>query len=101
MYRHGKYVVLSVALMTWLFTSPAFSQVTNGDKVETSGIIMTRTGDNLTINSKYLGRVVVVLTDDTKVQVPKGMFRHQDSEWTRLIPGLQIEVKGVGDANGQ
>ena len=101
MYRHGKYVVLSVALMTWLFTSPAFSQVTDGQKVETSGLITTRTGDNLTINSKDLGKVVVVLKDDTKVQVPKGIFRHQDTEWTRLIPGLQVEVKGVGDANGQ
>ena len=101
MYRHGKHVVLSVALMTWLVTSPAFSQVTDGQKVETSGLIMTRTGDNLTVNSKDLGKVVVVLKEDTKVQVPKGIFRHQDTETTRLIPGLQIDVKGVGDANGQ
>lgn len=101
MYRHAKSVVVSVALMTWLFTSPAFSQVTDGQKVETSGMITTRTGDNLTINSKDLGKVVVVLKEDTKVQVPKGIFRHQDTEWTRLIPGLQIDVKGVGDANGQ
>lgn len=101
MYRHAKSVVVSVALMTWLFTSPAFSQVTDGQKVETSGMITTRTGDNLTINSKDLGKVVVVLKEDTKVQVPKGIFRHQDTEWTRLIPGLQVDVKGVGDANGQ
>lgn len=101
MYRHGKYVVLSVALMTWLFTSPAFSQITDGQKVETSGLIATRTGDNLTVNTKDLGKVVVVLKEDTKVQVPKGIFRHQDTEWTRLIPGLEISVKGVGDANGQ
>lgn len=64
-------------------------------------MIMTRTGDNLTVNTKDLGKVVVVLKEDTKVQVPKGIFRHQDTEWTRLIPGLEISVKGVGDANGQ
>lgn len=101
MYRHGKHVVLSVALMTWLFSSPAFSQITDGQKVETSGMIATRTGDNLTVNTKDLGKVVVVLKEDTKVQVPKGIFRHQDTEWTRLIPGLEVDVKGVGDANGQ
>lgn len=87
--------------MTWLLTSPGFAQVTSGQKVETNGMIVTRTGDNLTVNTKDLGKVVVVLTDNTKVQVPKGVFRHQDTEWTRLIPGLQIEVKGVGDNNGQ
>lgn len=64
-------------------------------------MIATRTGDNLTVNTKDLGKVVVVLKEDTKVQVPKGIFRHQDTEWTRLIPGLEIDVKGVGDANGQ
>lgn len=101
MYRHVKSVVGTIALMTWLFTLAAFSQVTDGQKVETSGMIMTRTGDNLTVNTKDLGKVVVVLKEDTKVQVPKGIFRHQDTEWTRLIPGLEISVKGVGDANGQ
>jgi len=40
--------------------------------------------------------VVVVLTDDTKVQSPVGVFRHTEQAVTALIPGLKIQVEGTG-----
>jgi len=46
-------------------------------------------------------RVVVLISDDTQVQEPKGLFRHKSSAETNLIPGLAVSVKGVGTDNGQ
>jgi outer membrane protein OmpA-like peptidoglycan-associated protein len=45
------------------------------------------------------GSVTVVLTDDTKVQQPKGLgLRKKQMSAAVLIPGLKISVDGVGDA---
>ena len=84
-----------------LLTSPGFAQVSTGQSIETKGLILTRDGDTLTINSPNHGKQVVAITDETKVLTPKGVFRHNNMEVTSLIPGLEISVKGTGDANGQ
>ena len=93
-------LVLSV-LVSCLFTSIVFAQATSGQKVETKGLIVTREGETFTMNSADLGKVVVVLTENTKVQVPKGVFRHSEIEVTSLVPGLEVEVKGVRGEAGQ
>jgi outer membrane protein OmpA-like peptidoglycan-associated protein len=39
----------------------------------------------------------VALTDDTKIQSPKGLgLRHSEQSVTALIPGLKIQVEGTG-----
>ena len=93
--------VVHVALISCLFTAMGWAQVTSGQKVETQGIILTRDGDSLTVDTRDLGKVVVDITDSTKVQAPTGMFRHKDMEVTSLVPGLEVRVKGVGTDNGQ
>ena len=43
--------------------------------------------------------VTGVLTDDTKVQQPKGLgMRKKQLSATVLVPGLRVSVDGVGDA---
>jgi OOP family OmpA-OmpF porin len=84
-----------------LLTSPGFAQVTTGQSIETKGLILTRDGDTLTINSPNHGKQVVAINDETKVLTPKGVFRHNNMEVTSLVPGLEVSVKGTGDANGQ
>jgi OOP family OmpA-OmpF porin len=93
-------LVLGV-ILTCLLVSLGVAQVTSGQKIETKGLIVTRDGETLTMNSPDLGKLVVVLTENTKVQVPKGVFRHSDIEVTSLVPGLEVEVKGVGGEAGQ
>lgn len=93
--------VVNVALMSCLFTAMGWAQVTSGQKVETEGLILTRDGDSLTVDTRDLGKVVVSITDSTKVQAPTGLFRHKDMEMTSLVPGLEVRVKGVGTDNGQ
>jgi hypothetical protein len=48
------------------------------------------------------GSITVVLTDNTKVQQPKGIgLRKKEMSVTVLIPGLKISVDGVGDAQSR
>jgi hypothetical protein len=69
----------------------------DGKKVKINGLITGRDGEDLTIRTlKGSTTVVVVLTDDTKVQSPVGVFRHSEQAVTALIPGLKIQVEGTG-----
>ena len=71
----------------------------NGDKVKIKGLITQRTGETLIVKTPDGGNVVVVLTDDTKVQKPKGLgLRRTQMSAAILIPGLKVQVNGVGDA---
>jgi outer membrane protein OmpA-like peptidoglycan-associated protein len=89
----GAVLVLSASL--------GFAQASAGQNVETKGLILTRDGDTLTVDSPNHGKQVIVINDETKVVTPKGLFRHNNMEVTSLVPGLEVSVKGTGDANGQ
>jgi OmpA-OmpF porin, OOP family len=73
--------------------------VSNGEKVKVNGMITGRDSETLTLKTGDAGSVVVVLTDNTKVQSPQGLLkiRKEDMGMTALIPGLKIQVDGVGD----
>jgi OmpA-OmpF porin, OOP family len=77
--------------------------VTNGEKVKASGLITGRDSDTLTLKTQNSGNLVVVLTDDTKVEQPKGLLklRKEDMGMTALMPGLKIQVEGIGDAQNR
>ena len=83
--------VACTALLCILSVGLAF-----GQKVKVEGLITGRDGDSLTLKSTKSGNVVVTLTDDTKVQTPKGIFRHTEKSVTALIPGLKVQVEGTG-----
>jgi OmpA-OmpF porin, OOP family len=81
----------------------AAQQITAGEKVKTSGLITGRSGEDLTLKTDQLGDITVVLTDDTKVEQPKGLLkvRKQQMGMAALVPGLSVELEGVGVAQGQ
>ena len=115
MHRRVKSVLagafVGIGLMSSLLIAPGYAQdekaqgangqVTAGQKIETKGLILTRDGENMTVETRDMGTVVVTLTPETKVKVPKGLFRHENMEVTYLIPGVEVEVKGKGSDNGQ
>ncbi len=90
----------SVALTTVLciFCVGLAFGASNGKKVKINGLITGRDGDNLTVKTlKGSTNVTVALTDDTKIQSPKGLgLRHSEQSVTALIPGLKITVEGTG-----
>jgi len=75
--------------------------VSNGEKAKVKGVINTRTGETLILSADG-SNVTVVLTDDTKVQQPKGLgLRKKQMSVTVLVPGLRITAEGVGDAQSR
>jgi outer membrane protein OmpA-like peptidoglycan-associated protein len=73
-----------------------------GDNTKTKGVIISRTGETLIVNSPD-GKTTVVLTEDTKTKDNKGLLgvRKQYMANTVLIPGLKVEVEGVSDGQGR
>jgi len=93
---------LRVALLCSLLVGVAYA-ISNGELVKTRGLITSRDGETLTLKTLETGNLVVVLTDDTKVMQPKGLLkvRKQEMGVTALMPGLKIQVEGVGDAQNR
>ena len=97
--KQRKWMIACTALLCILTVASAFG-ASNGKKIKVQGLITGRDGENITLKSSKGGaNVVVVLTDETKVQQPKGLLklRHSEQAVTALIPGLKIEVEGTGD----
>lgn len=64
------------------------------------GIINGRSGATMTIQTQDSGNVIVLLTSDTQVEEPQGVFRKKHLNITALVPGLSVDVKGfVNDKN--
>ncbi len=100
--KTAKAFLICVALAAFMAAGTAYG-VTNGEKVKTDGLITGRSGEKLTVKTSDMGDITVVLTDDTKIEQPKGLLKVRKSqmEVTALVPGLSIQVEGVGDARGQ
>jgi OmpA-OmpF porin, OOP family len=91
-----KWTMTLAVLSFWVACSTLYGG-DNGAKVKVRGLITARTGETLTLKA-IDGEVTVVLTDDTKVQKPKGLgLRKTQMSFTALMPGLKISVDGVRD----
>jgi len=90
-------------IATTLVVCVVFSAFALGqDKTELKGLVTARTADTMTVQTTDGAKHAVVLTDETKVQMPKGLgLRHKQVAWTSLMPGLPVKVKGSADAQGQ
>ncbi len=98
------YGALAIALMVIVTNQYTVAQtITNGQKVKLKGLIIGRTGDNLTMRTTEGGNVVANITDNTKVEAKKGKLgiRKESQAVTALMPGLKIEVEGLGNERGE
>jgi len=88
--------IVLTALLAWLMVGAAQGG-DDSQKTQVQGLITGRTGETLTVKTQD-GNVTVVLTDDTKVQKPKGLgLRKTQMSFTALIPGLKISAQGIRD----
>ena len=100
MHPNRRGIIFSVLAVCFLASVSAFA-VASGEQVELKGFITTRTGETLVLKTSS-GNVTVVLDDDTKVQQPTGMgIRKKSMSAAVLMPGLKVNVKGVGDDQGR
>jgi len=101
MHKTFRAFVACAAILCGLTVSVALG-ATNGEKIKTSGLIIARNGEKLTLRTTAMGDLIVVLTETTKVQIPKGLLkvRKENMAVTALIPGLSIRLEGVaGEEN--
>ncbi len=96
MRRIGTWTTVVTMLLGWLMLTTLYG-LDNTEKVKIRGLITGRTGDTLVVKTTD-GNVTVVLTDETKVQKPKGLgLRKTHMSFTALMPGLSISVNGFRD----
>jgi len=100
MERKWTTIVMSLAAVCFLTCASVFGA--SDEKAEVKGMIISRTGETLTVKTSG-GNVTVVLTDDTKTKDNKGLIglRKEYMANTVLIPGLKVNVEGASDAEGR
>jgi OOP family OmpA-OmpF porin len=93
-----RWIVICTTLLLCIMCAGLAYGESNGKKIKVNGLITGRDGEDLTVKTFNGLNVVVVLTDDTKVQTPKGLLklRHSEQVITALIPGLRVAVEGIG-----
>ncbi len=100
-----KYLFIALALVFMVLTANhgAIGQVPTGQKVKIQGLITSRTGETLTVRTKESNKVVVNLSDGTTIKAKKGKLgiRRDSMAVTALIPGLKVDIEGVGNDKGQ
>jgi OmpA-OmpF porin, OOP family len=78
-----------------------FTHALADDTRSVKGMITGRSADAITVRTAGGESQTITLTDDTKVQTPKGLgLRKEQVSWASLIPGLKVSVKGIPDASG-
>jgi outer membrane protein OmpA-like peptidoglycan-associated protein len=72
-------------------------------KAKVTGVILSRNGDLVTIKVKKTGATAVInLNGGTKIERKEDFrLRHADMDITAMVPGLTIDVDGVGNGQGQ
>ncbi len=76
-------------------------QITDGAEAKVTGVIISRSGNLVKIQDKSGAVEVIKLDDGTKIERDKAFFRKTPVDVTALVPGLTIEAKGTGNAEGQ
>ena len=82
-------------------TAFALATVASAQSAQLGGIIIGRSGSSMTVQTQDGGRVRVMLSDDTQVIEPEGLFRKKHLALTALTPGLPVKAKGSYDAQNQ
>jgi OOP family OmpA-OmpF porin len=100
--RHTFGTLIAAVILGSLAIGVAYG-VTAGEKIKVNGLITGRNGETLTMRTATLGDLTVVLTEQTKVQIPKGLLkvRKENMAVTALIPGLSIRMEGLGGENNR
>jgi outer membrane protein OmpA-like peptidoglycan-associated protein len=91
--------VVTMSLATLLLLCGAVAAQT----AKAQGLITGRSGETMTLQTQDSSKLVVVLTDDTKVAQIEGVFkaRRKQMSMAALIPGLQVQVEGSYNTQNQ
>lgn len=93
----------SNAQTTQTSSSASVRSVANGEKMKIRGVVVRRDADTFVVRDLNGVDTVVRLTDRTSVTERKSnpFRRAKNYATTNILPGLNLEVEGRGDAAGQ
>src|SRR5690242_5269648 len=99
-YQRIRNIPLKTAI---LITLTSLVTVLPAQTVKLQGLIKARSGPKMILETSDAPRVIVLLTDNTKVGQIQGVLkaRRKEMSMTALIPGLAVQVEGMHDAEGQ
>jgi outer membrane protein OmpA-like peptidoglycan-associated protein len=91
--RLGSASILAFSMIVFAFCTLAFA---DDYEIKTRGLIKTRSGPTLLLQTSENTNLVVLLDDDTRVSRAEGVFKGHGREMTMtvLIPGLEVKVEG-------
>ena len=93
MNRYERVRIVCIGLLSLVFLAPfAFAE-----NAKVHGMIKSRSGATMVVQSSDSSTAVVLLTDSTKVGQNQGVFkaRRKEMSMAALIPGLEVEVEGA------
>ena len=93
---NGSRLLLVVAI-----TGLIVAGVASAQDSQIEGLIVGRSGASMTVQTQDSAKTVVLLSDNTQVIEPEGLFRKKHLAITALIPGLPVKVKGSYNAQNQ
>ena len=108
----SKFIVAALGSAMLLVTALASAATNNqaihiaeGTKAKFKGSISWRDGELIRIRGSKSGSIVIVkVTDTTKIEREKSkvlFYRREDMDVTAMVPGLTIDVEGIGNSAGQ
>jgi outer membrane protein OmpA-like peptidoglycan-associated protein len=100
--REGKTFKIVSALVLAFSALALFSVTAAAQSMKAQGIIKSRSGNTMTLQTSDMSKLVVVLTDSTDVGQLQGAFkaRNKKMSMAALIPGLPVQVEGsMNDQN--
>ncbi len=94
-------IKMAIGLIFVCFVA-CLASVAKADDAQVKGMIISRSGETLTISGQN-GRVTVVLTEGTRTKDDRGLFGLDKEEMadTVLIPGLKVKIDGTPDNEGR
>lgn len=73
-----------------------------GEKVKFPGIVVDKHGDTVRVREGDVATHTVILTDQTKISTPSGLFKmeRKKRDQSQILPGLMVQVEGKGGPDG-
>jgi len=89
------------ATLAYAMVEPNVRTFTAGQKDKITGVILSRSGQVLKVQSDDNAVGTVDISDETKIQLKRSWGRKSTMSTDALLPGLRVEAEGKGNEKGE
>jgi len=93
--------MLFQATLAYAMVEPNVRTFTAGQKDKITGVILSRNGQVIKVQSDDNAVGTVDLSDETKIQLKRSLGRKSSMSLDSLVPGLHVEAQGKGNEKGE